>query len=93
MSESRSMPMPRMQFKRGDVVRVIQHGWYQEAVGMIFIVEQFSSNDGLEDNPIVLNPFRERDYDQTSRWNPPLYLRFNPDQLELLSVLDRLAIL
>jgi hypothetical protein len=61
---------------RGDWVRV-------KSTGLIFQVDLFSTMDDMWDHPIIPNPAP----------GPigPIYVRFNPDDLEEAGPLDRIA--
>lgn len=79
----------RSKIKVGDVVRVTHHK-DKRLIGLVFQVAYFSTMDYMEDCPILRNPFRR----ESEPWpQEPIFVRFAPDELELLDLLDRLAIL
>jgi len=71
------------QWRVGDVVRVVKHD-EPRAIGIVFTVESFSTMYFMGHCPTLLNPFR-------SEAGQPTFLRFEPEQLVVHTLLDDLA--
>lgn len=70
--------------KKGDLVRVLHHR-DKRVVGLIFCVDLFSTMDFCSGCPIIKNPH------MTNSSSEPLYLRFEPENLEEVGALDLLV--